>query len=188
MVSIAAQFRASRARSGQVIGPSRRVRARQLAKPTRKRARRVDNRSIRQRLGTAVQARVPSGALFIAKAIETSARNTGFPAVVRAGGETVGIFKTLFKVARSVLGAPSVSVSTAPAAFVGTPAASGGLVSGRMGFPSGTGGTLGKKKRRRRRRRITSRELEELILLKQVVGPRSPLLTIAGIRMLGRGG
>jgi len=98
----------------------------------------------------------------------------------------VGLFKTVLKIGRAFLGAPSVSVSTAPAAFVATPSA--GVVTGRAGFPLGTGGTLGKKKRRRRRRRITSRELEELILLKQVVGPRSPLLTIAGIRMLGRGG
>ncbi len=43
-------------------------------------------------------------------------------------------------------------------------------------------------RRRRSRKRITDRELQELIMLKAVVGPRSPLLTIAGIKMLGRGG
>jgi len=44
------------------------------------------------------------------------------------------------------------------------------------------------KKRRRRRKRLTNTEIQELLILKQIVGTRSPLLTIAGLKMLSRGG
>ena len=47
---------------------------------------------------------------------------------------------------------------------------------------------LGVGSRRRKRPRLTGREIQELLILKQVVGTRSPLLTIAGMRMLSRGG
>lgn len=46
----------------------------------------------------------------------------------------------------------------------------------------------GTKKRRRRRKRLTNTEIQELLILKQIVGTRSPLLTIAGLKMLSRGG
>lgn len=46
---------------------------------------------------------------------------------------------------------------------------------------------FGAPRRRRRRARLTSRELQELILLKSVLGSRSPALTIAAFKMLDRG-
>ncbi len=71
------------------------------------------------------------------------------------------------------------------------------LFGGKKGvFAAGAGGgalgTLvgpgGSPKRRRRRKRLTNTEIQELLILKQIVGPRSPLLTIAGLKMLSRGG
>lgn len=56
------------------------------------------------------------------------------------------------------------------------------------GLAAGLIGRGGDKKRRRTRARITSRELNELFMLKTVFGARSPVLTLAGIKMLGRGG
>lgn len=47
---------------------------------------------------------------------------------------------------------------------------------------------LGVRTTRRRRPRLTGKEIQELLILKQVVGTRSPLLTIAGMKMLTRGG
>ncbi len=45
----------------------------------------------------------------------------------------------------------------------------------------------GGRKKRRRRKRITSGEIEQLLMLKTIFGARSPVMTIAGIKMLGRG-
>ena len=98
----------------------------------------------------------------------------------------MGLFKTIGKIAAG-LGGFAVG---GPLGAAGALALTRGGASGGGAIISPTTGiaALGKKKRRRRRRRITARELEELILLKSVVGPRSPLLTIAGIKILGRGG
>ncbi len=48
--------------------------------------------------------------------------------------------------------------------------------------------SFGGKKRRRRRKRLTDSEISELLMLKSIVGPRSPAMTIAVMKMLGRGG
>lgn len=66
----------------------------------------------------------------------------------------------------------------------------GGIIPGTIG--GGVAGALlggdDKPKRRRRRKRLTNTEIQELLILKQIVGTRSPLLTIAGLKMLSRGG
>lgn len=48
-------------------------------------------------------------------------------------------------------------------------------------------GDATKKKRRRRRKRLTNSEISELMQLKMLFGARSPIITIAGIKMLNRG-
>lgn len=58
---------------------------------------------------------------------------------------------------------------------------------GAVGGAAIGGLTGGAPKRRRRRKRITDSELAQLMMLKAVVGTRSPLLTIAGLKMLNRG-
>lgn len=98
----------------------------------------------------------------------------------------MGIFKTIGKIAAGIGGFAVGGPLGAAGALSLT--SSGAKAGGAIVSPVTGGALLGKKKRRRRRRRITARELEELILLKSVVGPRSPLLTIAGIKILGRGG
>ena len=45
-----------------------------------------------------------------------------------------------------------------------------------------------RRKRRRRRHRLTTREIEELLVLKQLFGAKSAVMTVAGMRMLNRGG
>jgi len=43
-------------------------------------------------------------------------------------------------------------------------------------------------RRRRRRKRLTNSEITELMQLKMLFGARSPVVTIAGLKMLNRGG
>lgn len=62
------------------------------------------------------------------------------------------------------------------------------LIAGGAGAVLAPGPLFPGKKRRRRRKRLTNTEIQELIILKTIVGPRSPLLTIAGMKMLSRGG
>lgn len=47
---------------------------------------------------------------------------------------------------------------------------------------------IGKPRRRRRGKRLTDREISELLVIKMLFGARSPILTIAGMKMLNRGG
>jgi len=85
----------------------------------------------------------------------------------------VSVFSAIAKLGKSLFGGKKGS------AIVG-----GGA--GVLGGVLGSGGDG--KKRRRRRKRLTNTEIQELLILKQIVGTRSPLLTIAGIKMLNRGG
>ncbi len=62
------------------------------------------------------------------------------------------------------------------------------ITGGTVGFGLAPGGGRRAGGRRRRRKRLTNTEIQELLILKQIVGTRSPLLTIAGIKMLNRGG
>lgn len=78
------------------------------------------------------------------------------------------------------IGGGAVSRVIAPVAL--------GTGAGVAGSLIGAGIATAPRRRRRGRKRITDRELQELIMLKAVVGTRSPLLTIAGIKMLNRGG
>ena len=43
-------------------------------------------------------------------------------------------------------------------------------------------------RRRRARKRLTNREITELMQLKMLFGARSPIVTLAGLKMLDRGG
>ena len=43
------------------------------------------------------------------------------------------------------------------------------------------------KRRRRKRARFTQKEIQELLMAKMLFGARSPIVTILGIKMLGRG-
>ena len=52
-------------------------------------------------------------------------------------------------------------------------------------LPFGGGGRA--PRRRRRRKRFTTREVQDLMMAKMLFGSRSPLITILGIKMLGRG-
>lgn len=108
-------------------------------------------------------------------------RNFAQP-IIEPGGGTMSLLGTIVGATRDVLvaraGAGASRARFAPSqALVAQPAL--------LGIP-GLGG--GAKKRRRSRARITSRELNELFMLKTVFGSRSPVLTLAGIKMLGRGG
>jgi len=95
----------------------------------------------------------------------------------------MSVFSLLGTLGRAVFGSGARAVSrvAAPAA-IGT----GVGVAGALVGEALVGGRP--RKRRRGRKRITDRELQELIMLKAVVGTRSPLLTIAGSKMLNRGG
>jgi len=85
------------------------------------------------------------------------------------------------KVAKLVTGGGGKTIATVGAgALAGTVA--GDALSG---FASSVPG--GRKRRRRTRKRLTDREISELITLKAIVGQRSPLVLIAGLKMLGRG-
>jgi len=67
------------------------------------------------------------------------------------------------------------------------PVVAGGIAGGLGADVVGDIFTQPVKRRRRARHRLTSREIEELMILKSIFGSRSPIITIAGIRMLGRG-
>ncbi len=92
--------------------------------------------------------------------------------------------------AGATLFAPSTAAAAAGGAGVGVLSR---LIGGRIGAAA-AGATVvgafagGKPKRRRRRKRITDTEMQELMMLKTVLGPRSPALTIAAMKMLNRGG
>lgn len=93
----------------------------------------------------------------------------------------MSLLGTIVGATRDVLvaraGSRAARGGVSPAALTATPAV--------LGIPFTGGGT---GRRRRSRARITSRELNELFMLKTVFGARSPVLTLAGIKMLGRGG
>lgn len=96
----------------------------------------------------------------------------------------MSIFSLVGKVAKFVGGALTKSSPPPVSSFVAAPP----VALGRMGAPAGFGGTLAPKRRRRRRKRLSDSEISELILLKSILGARSPLLTIFGIKIIGRGG
>ncbi len=94
----------------------------------------------------------------------------------------MSVFSLLGTLASRLIGGGGRAVArvAAPVAIGGGAGVAGALIGESIsGRP---------RKRRRSRKRITDRELQELIMLKAVVGTRSPLLTIAGIKMLNRGG
>lgn len=94
----------------------------------------------------------------------------------------MSVFSLLGTLASRLLGVGGSTVTRviAPVAL--------GTAGGVAGSLIGGGVAASGRRRRRGRKRITDRELQELIMLKAVVGTRSPLLTIAGIKMLNRGG
>lgn len=95
----------------------------------------------------------------------------------------MSVFSLLGSLATRLIGGGTRALRTVAApAVIGTGVGVAGALVGE--------GLVGGRTRRRRRsrKRITDRELQELIMLKAVVGTRSPLLTIAGIKMLNRGG
>ncbi len=83
----------------------------------------------------------------------------------------MSIFSAIGKIGKVLFGGKKAIIPTA--------------IAGGAGFALGGPGA---PKRRRRRKRLTNTEIQELLILKQIVGTRSPLLTIAGIKMLNRGG
>jgi len=93
-------------------------------------------------------------------------------AAVAKGTTAVSIFTAIGKLGKTLFGGKK---------GVFAAGAGGGVLGSVVGGP-------GSQKRRRRRARFTNREIQDLMLLKQIVGTRSPLLTIAGMRMLSRGG
>jgi len=94
-------------------------------------------------------------------------------------GDIVGATRDVLVSRAGARTAASTALSRVP---VGTVLGTG------AGLAAGLIGRGGSPKRRRSRARITSRELNELFMLKTVFGARSPVLTLAGIKMLGRGG
>lgn len=64
----------------------------------------------------------------------------------------------------------------------------------KKGAPVATGAAVGAgfagggKRRRRRKKRLTQSEITELMQLKMLFGARSPVVTLAGLKMLNRGG
>lgn len=91
---------------------------------------------------------------------------------------------------------PFAAIAGALGAATGLAKVVGGFFGKKAILPGALGGAGvslllggdGKPKRRRRRKRLTNTEIQELLILKQIVGTRSPLLTIAGLKMLSRGG
>ena len=84
----------------------------------------------------------------------------------------MSIFSAVGKVLKTIKGKGAGGVVASTAAG----AAGGALLGGG-----------GSRRRRRSRKRLTDQEIAELMMLKSIVGPRSPLMTIAGLKMLGRG-
>jgi len=92
--------------------------------------------------------------------------------IIAGATKAVSIFSAIGKIGKVLFGGKKAIIPSA--------------VAGGLGF--GLAGVGDGKKRRRRRKRLTNTEIQELLILKQIVGPRSPLLTIAGLKMLSRGG
>lgn len=84
------------------------------------------------------------------------------------------------KAIKLVTGRAGTAVAT-----IGTGVAVGGLAGDLIGDEL-VGALVRPKRRRRRSKRLTNADFAELLALKAVVGPRSPLVLIRGLKMLGK--
>lgn len=121
---------------------------------------------------------------------------------VPGGSATLGLVKGLAgKLIRgSPIGKIVTGIGAVAAGFGPSIAVAGGTGMSllgniiRKGGAVATGAALGaavagdKKKKRRARKRLTNREITELMQLKMLFGARSPIVTMAGLKMLNRGG
>lgn len=92
------------------------------------------------------------------------------------------MFGLLRGIASKALKLVTGRTGTAVAAIGGGVAAGSIVADVVQGFA--TQAVLGQKKRRRRSKRFTNADFAELTALKAVVGPRSPLVLIRGLKMI----
>ena len=91
---------------------------------------------------------------------------------------------SVFTALGSLVSVGSKLVPLVKSVFSGGTAAATGVALGAGGAALVAGG---RPKRRRRRKRLTDSEIAELMMLKSIVGQRSPAMTIAVMKMIGRG-
>lgn len=132
---------------------------------------------------------VAKPALSAAKSVLGSKVTAAVSSFIPGGSATLKVLKWGAAAAGAAFGASS----TAQAATGGRPVSALSTIlkgASTLGTGAAIGSALsggGSKRRRRRRKRLTASEYQELIMLKQVLGPRNPAMTIAAMKMLDRG-